>query len=58
MRAYALEPNDPVNILSLAITLFMRAMNRRTTNRHFQIMQVKKNRKIKKKSVSNTNNYQ
>lgn len=56
MRAYALEPNDPVNILSLAITLFMRAMNRRTTNRHFQIMQVRK--KAEKKSISNTNNYQ
>ncbi|KAG2220363.1 hypothetical protein INT45_010749 [Circinella minor] len=39
MRAYALEPNDPINTLSLAVTLFMRAMNRRTTNRHFQIMQ-------------------
>ncbi|KAI9254630.1 hypothetical protein BDA99DRAFT_162343 [Phascolomyces articulosus] len=39
MRAYALEPNDPVNLLSLAVTLFMRAMNRKTTNRHFQIIQ-------------------
>ncbi|KAI9496809.1 hypothetical protein BDB00DRAFT_807244 [Zychaea mexicana] len=39
MRANALESNDPITLLSLAVNIFNRAMSRKTSNRHFQILQ-------------------
>lgn len=40
MRAYAIAPKDRLNTLSLGIALLHAAMQRRTDNRHLQIMQV------------------
>ncbi|KAI8393461.1 uncharacterized protein BYT42DRAFT_551117 [Radiomyces spectabilis] len=39
MRSYALSPKDPLNTLSLGISLLQCAMQRKTDNRHLQIMQ-------------------
>ncbi|KAI9265552.1 hypothetical protein EDC94DRAFT_669515 [Helicostylum pulchrum] len=39
MRAYAIAPNDPLNTLSLGITLLQASMQRKSDDRHLQIMQ-------------------
>ncbi|KAI8143750.1 hypothetical protein BJV82DRAFT_83730 [Fennellomyces sp. T-0311] len=61
MRSYALEPNDPVNLLSLGISFIMRAMNRKSTNRHAQIMQgfffLSKYRRLRGRSQETEYNY-
>lgn len=42
MRAYAIAPTDRMTTLSLGIALLHAAMQRKSDNRHLQIMQVKK----------------
>lgn len=39
MRAYALSPKDPIITLSLGIALIQASMQRKTDDRHLQIMQ-------------------
>ncbi|KAG0181852.1 transcription factor TFIIIC subunit tfc4 [Apophysomyces sp. BC1034] len=39
MRAYALAPSDPLNTMSLGIAFLLRAMQRKTDNRHLQVTQ-------------------
>lgn len=39
MRAYAIAPNDPLNTLSLGIALLQASMQRKSDDRHLQIMQ-------------------
>lgn len=40
MRAYAIAPKDPLNTLSLGLALLHASMQRKTDNRHLQVMQV------------------
>lgn len=40
MRSYALAPKDPVNTLSLGLALLHASMQRKTDNRHLQVVQV------------------
>jgi hypothetical protein len=42
MRAYNAAPKDRLNTLSLGIAFILIAINRRSDNRHRQILQVKK----------------
>lgn len=46
MRAYALAPTDRLITLSLGISLLQAAMQRKTDDRHLQVMQVKNKNKI------------
>ncbi|KAI9249560.1 hypothetical protein BY458DRAFT_525585 [Sporodiniella umbellata] len=39
MRSYALEPKDPINLISLALSFFQASCQRRCDNRHMFIMQ-------------------
>ncbi|KAI7870275.1 hypothetical protein BDF14DRAFT_1776688 [Spinellus fusiger] len=39
LRSYAVEPKDALNVLLLGINLVQRALQRKTDNRHFQILQ-------------------
>ncbi|KAI7897057.1 uncharacterized protein EV154DRAFT_597887 [Mucor mucedo] len=39
MRAYAIAPKDPLNTLSLGLALLHASMQRKTDNRHLQVMQ-------------------
>lgn len=40
MRSYAIAPKDPLNTLSLGLALLHASMQRKTDDRHLQVMQV------------------
>lgn len=40
MRSYAIAPKDRLNTLSLGLALLHTAIQRKSDNRHLQIMQV------------------